>query len=71
MNQNLKCPKCSGDMREGWIAEIGRGTMPSQWVEGQPEPSLWTGTKISADKTFAIVTYGCSVCGYLESYARK
>lgn len=71
MNQNLKCPKCGNDMREGWIAEIGRGTTPSQWVEGQPEPSLWTGTKISADKTFEIVTYGCSVCGYLESYARK
>ncbi len=71
MHQNPECPKCGTDMREGWIAEIGRGTMPSQWVEGRPESSLWTGTKAPADKTFEIVTFGCSGCGYLESYRRK
>ncbi len=65
------CPKCKGVMLEGWIAEIGKGTMPIKWVAGKPEPSFWTGTKLPKERTFEVITYGCTECGYLESYANR
>lgn len=71
MSDKPKCPKCQHEMLEGWIAEIGKATKPSQWVEGKPESSLWSATKMPKDKTFEIITFGCSSCGYLESYAKQ
>jgi predicted nucleic-acid-binding Zn-ribbon protein len=71
MTAKKSCPKCQGNMLEGWTMDIGKGTRPTQWVEGRPESSLWTVTKTPRDKVFAIATYGCSSCGYLESYAQR
>ena len=37
--------------------------------EGPPEKSFWTGTKTRGKKQVQVLTYRCSSCGYLESYA--
>jgi hypothetical protein len=44
--------------------------MPDDWVEGQPVPSIWKGTRLEGKQRHHVVTYRCERCGYLESYAR-
>lgn len=68
---NLTCPKCKGQMEEGFIADnTYGGIVTSKWVEGQPEKSFWTGIKTRDKERIQITTYRCTGCGYLESYAR-
>ena len=40
-----------------------------EWAEGVPERSFWTGLNLASRERHAVVTYRCSACGYLESYA--
>lgn len=40
-----------------------------EWAEGVPERSFWTGLNMARRERHAVVTYRCSACGYLESYA--
>ena len=40
-----------------------------QWAEGLPERSFWTGLNLDGRERHAVITYRCSACGYLESYA--
>jgi hypothetical protein len=40
-----------------------------EWAEGAPERSFWTGLNVAGRERHAVVTYRCSACGYLESYA--
>ena len=40
-----------------------------EWAEGVPERSFWTGLNVAGRERHAVVTYRCSACGYLESYA--
>ncbi|HXO40308.1 MAG TPA: PF20097 family protein [Thermoanaerobaculia bacterium] len=70
-SQTLTCPRCNGDMEEGFVVDLGayNTVFPSQWVQGQPEKSL-LGTKIAGKVRFRIATYRCRRCGYLESYAK-
>jgi hypothetical protein len=66
-----ECPKCRSRMDEGFIKDETHGSAyASKWVEGPPEKSFWTGTKIRGKKQVEIATFRCSKCGYLESYAR-
>ena len=46
-------------------------TAVPQWVEGEPETSLWMGggLKLRGKDKLDITTYRCRRCGYLESYA--
>jgi predicted nucleic-acid-binding Zn-ribbon protein len=68
---SFECPKCRQKMEEGFIKDEGHGIVhPSKWVEGPAENSFWTGTKTRGKKQAPVVTYRCSACGYLESYAR-
>jgi hypothetical protein len=72
--QPLTCPKCDGEMIQGFIPELGppsfaQVTIPA-WVEGTPQKSFWAGTKVPKDKVIPIGTFRCVSCGYLESYAR-
>ena len=65
------CPKCQKKMEDGFIKDEGYGTVhASKWVEGPPEKSFWSGTKTSGRKQVQVVTYRCTSCGYLESYAK-
>ncbi|MGI9035191.1 MAG: PF20097 family protein [Pyrinomonadaceae bacterium] len=73
MNEsNTNCPKCNGEMEEGFIVDYGYGiTKPSDWVAGEPVKSIWSGTKIKGKKQYKVATYRCARCGFLESYATE
>lgn len=65
------CPKCDGSMELGFVPELGYNSIARNvWLEGEPVPSFWTGIKISGKVLYAVQTYRCVSCGYLESYAR-
>lgn len=59
-------------MQAGFLLERGdrdrRGG--TQWVEGAPERSFWTGLRIKNRLVLPVTTYRCESCGYLASYAR-
>ncbi len=71
--QTQSCPKCGQQMEEGFILlELSfTNYVPSVWVEGAPEPSFWTITKVKNKTKRRTVTYRCVGCGYLESYANE
>ncbi len=67
---SLLCPKCDSQMERGFIVDQSHGAMyPSTWAAGEPQRSFWTVTKMPPE-SFAVGTFRCSSCGYLESYAR-
>ena len=69
--EKTQCPKCNGDMVQGFIFEIdGSIRKVSAWVEGAPEKSWWGGATVPKEKCVPVGTFRCSVCGFLESYAR-
>ena len=67
-----ECPRCRGNMSEGFI--IDRGDYNAQnlqkWVEGEPVRSFWTGLQTKDRDKFEVSTWRCDKCGYLESYAQ-
>ena len=67
----IRCPKCNGEMMQGFIFDRGDGGLRRviNWVEGAPEKAFWTITKVSKEKCVPVGTFRCSVCGFLESYA--
>lgn len=71
--QSITCPKCSGEMETGFLIDKSHGDQYSnapEWAEGAPETSFWTGLELKGRERHPVVTYRCSTCGYLESYAR-
>lgn len=71
MTTEHTCPKCQGEMEEGFIADVTYGgVVASKWVEGPPEKSFWTGVRTKDKEQVQISTYRCTNCGYLESYAK-
>ena len=72
MNSNvLSCPKCGASMEAGFILDKAHYGMPtvSEWLEGEPEISFWSGLKTKNHERHNVVTYRCEECGFLESYA--
>lgn len=64
------CPKCGTTMEPGFILDTGLGhANASTWIEGELGPRPWTARLEGRDR-FAMTTYRCPGCGYLESYAR-
>ncbi|HEU0133352.1 MAG TPA: PF20097 family protein [Allosphingosinicella sp.] len=64
------CPKCAGAMEPGFTLDQGHGSYAvAEWVEGEPERSIWTGIKLGKKTRFKVQTWRCRRCGYLESYA--
>jgi hypothetical protein len=68
----IQCPKCNGDMVQGFTFDREQSGIRrvSSWVEGAPEKSFWTGTQVPAEKCVPVGAFRCSVCGFLEFYAR-
>jgi hypothetical protein len=57
-------------MVEGFVVDASHGTMGvSNWVEGPPEKSIWTGVKLSGRPRSELATWRCGRCGFLEHYA--
>ena len=72
MSYSAKCPKCEGEMQEGFILDESHGGhLVSRWVAGKPEASFWMGTKVDGKELRHIQSFRCTNCGYLESYARE
>ena len=65
------CPKCRGQMEPGFLLDKSHfdRPLPTEWLEGQPEVSIWTGLKTKGRDRFPVRTNRCTTCGYLESFA--
>ena len=65
------CPKCRGQMEEGFILDETRsGNQLCSWVKGPPQEGLLGGVKTWRKERRWIQTFRCVGCGFLESYAR-
>ena len=71
MNAPVECLRCKGSMIAGMVLDRGDLNIggDQQWVEGAPRKSFWTGLKTKGRESYAVHTYRCAKCGYLESYA--
>lgn len=59
-------------MEPGFVLDQTYGAnTQSSWIEGAPERSVWTGIKLKGRERYAVTTFRCSTCGYLESYASQ
>lgn len=59
-------------MEAGFILDKSFGELTvSEWLEGEPELSCWGRLKTKNRDRYAIVTYRCEQCGFLESYAGR
>ncbi len=67
-----RCPECNGEMVQGFIVDRGHGksTRVSDWVEGAPEKSVFSGVSAPGDKRIPVGAFRCSGCGFLKFYAR-
>ena len=67
-----QCPKCNGEMVQGFIFDREHAGLRRviNWVEGAPHKTFWTVTKVPEEKCIPVGTFRCSVCGFLESYAK-
>jgi Domain of unknown function (DUF6487) len=65
------CPRCNRDMERGFIADVAYGqVLQSNWTPGTPVPRKFIGgVKWRAERSRPIVTYRCTGCGFLDSYA--
>lgn len=68
-----ECVACGVRMEEGFIADRGQGDRikPDTWVEGKPDVSFWSGTKIKGKERFEITALRCPRCGRVELYAMR
>lgn len=67
---NPSCPKCSIGLHEGFLLEQSRNFRGvTEWVEGKPEKSFWTGIALQGKTRLKVETYRCPRCGFLELYA--
>lgn len=65
------CPKCGGEMAEGFIPELNLGYLVPFWVVGKPETDCLGSLKVAGKDQYQIETFRCAKCGYLESFATK
>jgi hypothetical protein len=70
MPSDFSCSKCAGEMREGLVVDLNyAGVFQSLWVEDQATMSVGPGNTDGRRK-IKTITYRCSSCGYLDSYAK-
>lgn len=66
-----RCLRCEGPMESGFV--LDRGLYSSlddqRWVEGDVQKSFWHGIHTKGREIFAVTTYRCERCGWLDSYA--
>jgi len=65
------CPKCDGQMEEGWILDLADNSCrrTSSWVKGPPAEGLLFGPVIRGKERRSVTAYRCAACGFLELYA--
>jgi len=45
--------------------------VPAEWVEGEPETSVWFGTKVRGKEKHRVQAFCCARCGRIELYAAR
>ncbi len=69
--REMRCPKCSAAMEEGFILDqTQEGARASEWIGDPAEKSFWLRVEKSGKAVYTIHSYRCVDCGFLESYAR-
>ena len=70
MALKLTCSKCNSDMQQGVVVDLSyAGILRSMWVEDQAD-NLSPGTADNHKRKLKTITYRCSNCGFLDSYAK-
>lgn len=69
-DSKYRCPKCDGQMEEGYVLDHTYGTcVQARWIQGKPVRSFWFGLRLSGAEQRLVRSYRCTKCGFLESYA--
>ena len=64
------CIRCGGEMEEGYLLEsTDSGHKTTEWVAGEPEPSVWVGLKTKGRRKIRVSAFRCQQCGALDMYA--
>jgi hypothetical protein len=65
------CPLCHGETEAGFLPEFATyRSSAGEWIEGAPERRwLLEELKIAGKRRYSVVTYRCTQCGYLISFA--
>jgi hypothetical protein len=64
------CADCGGVLEEGFVCDESYSTVkPSEWVEGLPEPSVWTGVRLRGKTRLPMRAFRCIDCGLVRLYA--
>ena len=57
-------------MEEGYVSDSMLTESKSEtWTEGKTSKSIWACLEKGDKRSFEVVIYRCTNCGYLESYA--
>ncbi len=71
MALKLNCSKCNSEMQPGLVVDLSyAGILRSMWVEDQADKNAAVGTVDNHKRKLKTVTYRCSNCGFLDSYAK-
>jgi hypothetical protein len=68
MANKLSCLRCEGVMEAGFIPNTKMGQM--LWYEGEAPKTFRALFSFGRSPGLVVMTHRCSVCGYLESYAK-
>jgi ribosomal protein S27AE len=65
------CPRCSVAMEQGFMMDHSHRSFgnPGQWISGEPERSIWFGTKTRDRRRLTVAAFRCPRCGRLEMFA--
>ncbi|MBL8228210.1 MAG: hypothetical protein JNL98_07025 [Bryobacterales bacterium] len=69
----MTCIKCGASMEQGFVMDKDdHGSIrQARWLQGKFESSIWTGAKTAGRDCYAVVSYRCLKCGFLEMYAKE
>jgi len=65
----MTCPKCGSPMTTGFLLDHKDHPRETEWIEGTPEKSFWSGLNLKNRRRFPVVADRCERCGFLELYA--
>ncbi len=60
------CARCGGSLSEGFLLDQTQAYTVTQWVEGAPVKSPWTGIKLKGRKVLPVLALRCERCGALD-----
>jgi len=67
-----RCIRCEGVLETGFTIDTGDSGIKRQaeWTSGQPKKPSWRMSAVQKEnRMLPVVTYRCTACGRLESFA--